>query len=289
MNGILLVDKPQGWTSHDVVAKLRGVLGERRIGHSGTLDPMATGLLVVFLGRATRAVQFAEAHEKTYLAGMRTGIVTDTQDITGEVLKTSGIRPKREELLSVLPEFTGELMQLPPMYSAVKINGQRLYKLARNGVEIQRQPRPITIGELSLLGEGEGDFSLRIRCSKGTYIRTLVNDIGEKLGCGAALSSLRRITSGDFSISQAYTLEQIIQAAEESRAEGLLLPVDSLFSLYPPLSVNDEQLKKCLCGSSIPIAEPDGEYRFYAPDGSFLLLGSVCGGVMTTVKSFFEV
>lgn len=289
MNGILLVDKPQGWTSHDVVAKLRGVLGERRIGHSGTLDPMATGLLVVFLGRATRAVQFAEAHEKTYLAGMRTGIVTDTQDITGEVLKTSGIRPKREELLSVLPEFTGELMQLPPMYSAVKINGQRLYKLARNGVEIQRQPRPITIGELSLLGEGEGDFSLRIRCSKGTYIRTLVNDIGEKMGCGAALSSLRRITSGDFSISQAYTLEQIIQAAEESRAEGLLLPVDSLFSLYPPLSVNDEQLKKCLCGSSVPIAEPDGEYRFYAPDGSFLLLGSVCGGVMTTVKSFFEV
>ncbi len=289
MNGILLVDKPQGWTSHDVVAKLRGVLGERRIGHSGTLDPMATGLLVVFLGRATRAVQFAEAHEKTYLAGMRTGIVTDTQDITGEVLKTSGIRPKREDLLSVLPEFTGELMQLPPMYSAVKINGQRLYKLARNGVEIQRQPRPITIGELSLLGEGEGDFSLRIRCSKGTYIRTLVNDIGEKMGCGAALSSLRRITSGDFSISQAYTLEQIIQAAEESRAEGLLLPVDSLFSLYPPLSVNDEQLKKCLCGSSIPIAEPDGEYRFYAPDGSFLLLGSVCGGVMTTVKSFFEV
>ncbi len=289
MNGILLVDKPQGWTSHDVVAKLRGVLGERRIGHSGTLDPMATGLLVVFLGRATRAVQFAEAHEKTYLADMRTGIVTDTQDITGEVLKTSGIRPKREELLSVLPEFTGELMQLPPMYSAVKINGQRLYKLARNGVEIQRQPRPITIGELSLLGEGEGDFSLRIRCSKGTYIRTLVNDIGEKLGCGAALSSLRRITSGDFSISQAYTLEQIIQAAEESRAEGLLLPVDSLFSLYPPLSVNDEQLKKCLCGSSVPIAEPDGEYRFYAPDGSFLLLGSVCGGVMTTVKSFFEV
>ena len=289
MNGILLVDKPQGWTSHDVVAKLRGVLGERRIGHSGTLDPMATGLLVVFLGRATRAVQFAEAHEKTYLAGMRTGIVTDTQDITGEVLKTAGIRPKREELLSVLPEFTGELMQLPPMYSAVKINGQRLYKLARNGVEIQRQPRPITIGELSLLGEGEGDFSLRIRCSKGTYIRTLVNDIGEKMGCGAALSSLRRITSGDFSISQAYTLEQIIQAAEESRAEGLLLPVDSLFSLYPPLSVNDEQLKKCLCGSSVPIAEPDGEYRFYAPDGSFLLLGSVCGGVMTTVKSFFEV
>ena len=289
MNGILLVDKPQGWTSHDVVAKLRGVLGERRIGHSGTLDPMATGLLVVFLGRATRAVQFAEAHEKTYLADMRTGIVTDTQDITGEVLKTSGIRPKREDLLSVLPEFTGELMQLPPMYSAVKINGQRLYKLARNGVEIQRQPRPITIGELSLLGEGEGDFSLRIRCSKGTYIRTLVNDIGEKLGCGAALSSLRRITSGDFSISQAYTLEQIIQAAEESRAEGLLLPVDSLFSLYPPLSVNDEQLKKCLCGSSVPIAEPDGEYRFYAPDGSFLLLGSVCGGVMTTVKSFFEV
>ena len=156
-------------------------------------------------------------------------------------------------------------------------------------MEIQRQPRPITIGELSLLGEGEGDLSLRIRCSKGTYIRTLVNDIGEKLGCGAALSSLRRITSGDFSISQAYTLEQIIQAAEESRAEGLLLPVDSLFSLYPPLSVNDEQLKKCLCGSSIPIAEPDGEYRFYAPDGSFLLLGSVCGGVMTTVKSFFEV
>ncbi len=289
MNGILLVDKPQGWTSHDVVAKLRGVLGERRIGHSGTLDPMATGLLVVFIGRATRAVQFAENHEKTYLAGMRTGIVTDTQDITGETLECSGIHPGKDDLLAVFPEFTGQISQIPPMYSAVKINGQKLYKLARNGVEIQRSARPVTIKELSLLDmEGE-DFYLRITCSKGTYIRTLVHDMGQVLGCGAALSSLRRLMAGGLDLSDALTIQEISSLAEKGEISERLLPVDSLFSDKPSFIVTDTQLQKCLCGNSFSAEAGDGEYRVYAPDGSFLLLGSVKDGLMTTVKSFFEV
>ena len=196
MNGILLVDKPQDWTSHDVVAKLRGVFGERRIGHSGTLDPLATGLLVVFLGRATKAVEFSEAAEKEYVAHLRLGLETDTQDITGTVLRTSSEVPDRSALEAVLPQFRGEICQLPPMYSAIKVNGKKLYEIARKGGEVERQSRQITIHELTLLGEENGDYLLRVRCSKGTYIRTLCHDIGQALGCGGVMTALRRTQIG---------------------------------------------------------------------------------------------
>ena len=182
MNGILLIDKPQGWTSHDVVAKLRGLLGQRRIGHSGTLDPMATGLLIVLLGRATRAAEFAEAQEKEYIAGLRLGLVTDTQDITGRVLERHDADVSPQELESVLNNFRGDLMQLPPMYSAIKIGGKKLYQLARKGQEVERRPRPVRISRLEIAGEIEGGYSLLVQCSKGTYIRTLCHDIGQALG-----------------------------------------------------------------------------------------------------------
>ena len=289
MNGIILVDKPMGFTSHDVVAKLRGILHERRIGHSGTLDPMATGLLVVFVGRATRAVEFAESHEKEYIAGLRPGIVTDTQDITGEVLKTSQKTVSQKELFEVLPEFTGEIMQIPPMYSAIKVDGRKLYDLARSGVEIERKSRPVTIKKLEIIGEEAGDFILRVVCSKGTYIRTLCNDIGQRLGAGAALSSLRRTLVGDFSIENAHTIDEIRELAEKGELDKILLPVDTLFAEYPPFTVSEQQRKRCLCGNSFETSETDGKYRVYDGNGGFLMLGNVEKGIMSTVKSFFEV
>ncbi len=289
MNGIILVDKPQGFTSHDVVAKLRGILHERRIGHSGTLDPMATGLLVVFVGRATRAVEFAESHEKEYIAGLRTGVVTDTQDITGTVLRTSAKTVSKIELLEVLPEFTGDIMQVPPMYSAIKVQGQKLYDLARNGVEIERSSRTVTIKKLEIIGEEAGDFVLRVVCSKGTYIRTLCHDIGECLGTGAALSSLRRIVAGIFSIENAHTIDEIRELVEKGELDKAIMPVDTLFGEYPTFTVSEFQLKKCLCGNSFETTEADGKYRVYDANGGFLMLGNVEKGIMRTIKSFFEV
>ena len=196
MNGILIVDKPAGWTSHDVVAKLRGLLGEKRIGHGGTLDPMATGVLPVFVGRATRAVEFMENAGKEYEALLRPGLETDTQDTTGRVLRETPVKLTAAELEAVLPAFCGEIEQLPPMYSAIKVQGKKLYEYARKGQEAERKPRRVTIERLELLGERKGDFLLRVACSKGTYIRTLCADIGEKLGCGAAMAGLRRTRAG---------------------------------------------------------------------------------------------
>lgn len=289
MNGILLIDKPEGWTSHDVVAKLRRILGERRIGHSGTLDPMATGLLVVFVGRATRAVEFAESHEKEYIAGMRFGMSTDTQDITGAVLRESAQKPSKEELLRVLPQFRGELLQTPPMYSALKVGGKKLYELARSGVEVERKSRKVTISELEMLGEENGDYLFRVVCSKGTYIRTLCSDIGDTLGCGAALSSLRRTRAGRFSVDDAITIDKAEQLAGEGRAQELLMPVEALFGEFPALTINDKQKKKCLCGNRFSVEAEDGCYRVFDEGGSFLMLGSAENGEMSTVKSFFEV
>lgn len=289
MNGILLVDKPEGFTSFDVVAKLRGILHERRIGHSGTLDPMATGLLVVFVGRATRAVEFAESHEKEYFAALRQGIVTDTLDITGAVLETSEKTFSRDELLSVLPEFTGDLMQIPPMYSAIKIGGKKLYELARKGVEIERESRKVTIKKLELVGEENGDFVLRVVCSKGTYIRTLVSDIGQRLGTGAALSKLRRTSAGAYSVNNAYTLDEISELAQKGGLDTIFKPIDSLFEEYPRFTLTEQQLKRCLNGNSFEAPIADGKYRAYDEYESFLMLGNVENGIMSTVKSFFEV
>ena len=290
MNGILLIDKPAGWTSMDVCAKLRGILGERRIGHSGTLDPMATGLLVVFLGRATRAVEFAEADEKTYEAGLRIGITTDTQDVTGTVLSETPVSVPDAALDAVLAQFRGEIDQIPPMYSAIKVNGQKLYQLARKGREVERKPRRITIFSLERTGKNAGgDILLRVRCSKGTYIRTLCHDVGAALGCGGAMSALRRTHAGAFSIAQAHTLEAVQAAADAGNAETLLLPVDTLFSALPEQTLSAAQEKAVRNGGSFTCSETPGRYRLYGRSGEFLALGELRDGAMRSVKSFFEV
>lgn len=289
MNGIILIDKPQGWTSHDVVGKLRGILHERRIGHSGTLDPLATGLLVVFIGRATRAVEFAEADRKEYIAGLRLGMSTDTQDITGRIISKETDIPDEPEVRIAIERFRGELEQIPPMYSAVKIGGKKLYELARKGESIERKPRHITIFGLEITGRSDNDYILDVVCSKGTYIRTLCHDIGAALGCGGCMSSLRRTKSGVFSVDNAYTIAEIQEAADRGKEEKLLLPIDTLFAGYTKLSVDADSEKKLKNGCIINTSSPDGRFRVYSEDGEFLLLGDVKDGVMKTVKNFFEV
>jgi len=289
MNGILLIDKPSGWTSSDVVAKLRGILHERRIGHAGTLDPMATGLLVVFVGRATRAVEFAEAHSKRYLASMRLGLVTDTQDISGRVLEEHEVTVGESELLSALDAFRGELEQIPPMYSAIKVNGKKLYEIARKGGEVERKSRKIFISELELLGRDAEDYQIAVSCSKGTYIRTLCHDIGMSLGCGACMSALRRVRSGEFTIDASHSIEDVQRAACEGRVESLLIPVDSLFSGYAVTTASPAQERKLRCGNPVKSELSDGDYRVYSETGEFLLIARVEQRQLKTVKSFFEV
>lgn len=289
LNGIILVDKPCDWTSHDVVGKLRGVLHERRIGHSGTLDPMATGLLVVFVGRATRAVEFAEADSKEYIAGLRLGLSTDTQDTTGNALKTCDSLPTRVKLESALEAFKGEISQIPPMYSAIKVGGKKLYELARRGESIERRPRTVTIDKLEIIGEDNGDYILDVVCSKGTYIRTLCNDIGDYLGCGGCMSSLRRVKAGAFSVNQAHTIDDIRDAADNGGLDSVLIPVDRLFSTYPALTANEAAERKLRNGNIIKVNAPNGTYRVYTETGGFLLLGEVVEGKLRTIKSFFEV
>lgn len=284
ISGIILVDKPQDWTSHDVVAKLRGILKERRIGHAGTLDPMATGLLTVFVGRATRAVPFAENDRKRYIAMMRTGFATDTQDITGSVISESGRTASEAEVLSVLPRFTGDIEQIPPMYSAVKVKGKKLYELARRGETVERKPRKINIGKLELIGRDGDDFVLDVSCSKGTYIRSLCNDIGDAIGCQACLSALRRVEAGAFSVSDAHGLDEIAASPEK-----FLLPLDTLFSEFPKLVLNERLTSKLKCGNILSIKASDGRYRVYGEQGDFLALCELCEGKLKTVKSFFEV
>lgn len=287
MSGILLVDKPAGWTSHDVVGRLRRMTGQRRIGHSGTLDPMATGLLVVFLGRATRAVEFAEGHDKAYTALLRPGVVTDTLDTTGAVLATSPERPTQSELEAALGAFRGEIEQLPPMYSALKYNGKKLYEIARAGGEVERKPRPVTIYRLECTGERDGDFVLEVECSKGTYIRTLCDDIGRALGCGACMSGLRRTRAGGFDVRDALTIEEI----ERRGAENCLLPVDALFAGRPVVLLKDARAEKALRNGMDVKFDADfaGECRVYAESGEFLALCRAEGGALKTIKSFFEV
>lgn len=288
MNGILLIDKPLDWTSSDVVAKLRGVLHEKRLGHSGTLDPMATGLLVLFAGRATRAVQFAESHEKRYLAHLRLGVTTDTQDITGSVLKTAPADISSQELEAALAGFRGRISQVPPMYSAIKIRGQKLYELARRGESVERAPRQITISDLRLTGRDGNDWLLDVTCSKGTYIRALCNDIGEALGCGGCMSGLRRLRCGEFTLDKAHSIDEVQQAADKGEAEKLLLPVDSLFAACPAYTAGEKAERQIRCGGAPKVALAAGEYRVYSESGEFLALCRSDGQTLKTVKSFFE-
>ena len=286
MNGIVIVDKPQGWTSQDVTARLRRVFGTRRIGHGGTLDPMATGVLPVFVGRATRAVEFFEHAEKTYETVLRLGITTDTEDMTGTVLTEENVSFTEEQLQETLADFRGEILQVPPMYSALKVNGQKLCDLARKGKTVERQPRPITIHELSLVERGENTLRLRIRCSKGTYIRTLCKDIGEHLGCGGCMESLRRVAAGEYTIDEAVPLQTLLDTEEP---EKYLRDVDTMFRNYPAVTLTANQETRCRNGNAFSVSLAPGTYRAYSQGGEFLMLAKVDGGVMSTIKSFFQV
>ncbi|MCC8122472.1 MAG: tRNA pseudouridine(55) synthase TruB [Oscillospiraceae bacterium] len=289
-NGMLVIDKPAGWTSHDVVAKCRRLLSERRIGHAGTLDPMATGVLPIFVGRATRAVEFAAAEGKEYLAGLRLGLTTDTQDTTGQVLAETDADVTRERLEGVLAAFRGDILQVPPMYSALKRDGKKLYELARAGKAVERAPRPVTISALEIVDQTARDtYTLRVACSKGTYVRTLCHDIGQALGCGGAMCMLRRTKAAGFTLAQAVELPALEALAAQGEAQGLLLPVDTYFHRYPAVTVGGQACKQARNGAPFPCDVPDGLWRVYSDDGAFLLLGSCTGGSMTTIKSFFEV
>ena len=292
MQGILIVDKPTDWTSFDVIAKLRGILGTRKLGHSGTLDPMATGVLPVFCGGASKAVDLQLDHTKAYRATLKLGARTDTGDVTGTVLETAPVTAGEKELLEVLPRFVGPRMQTPPMYSAVKINGQPLYKLARQGMEVERKARPIEI--LSIQYEGspaENEYTLTVKCSKGTYIRVLLEEIAEAMGQKGTMSALRRVAAGVYTEADAHSLEEI-QAAKNAGPEALqalMLPVESVFTSLP-LLVADERLEQHLyngCPTSrYPAA--DGRYRVRNAQGQFLGLANITGGVLRVEKLFVE-
>ncbi len=278
MNGILCVNKPQGFTSFDVVAKLRGILGMKRLGHAGTLDPMATGVLPVFVGNATKACDIMPDNSKSYRAGFRLGQTSDTQDITGEVLTKSDKKISREEIEAVIPEFIGNIMQIPPMYSAVQVNGRRLYDLARQGIEVERKAREIEVESLCI-SEYDGnkrEGTLEISCGKGTYIRTIINDIGGRLGCGGIMTSLVRTSASGFTLDDCYTFEQIQQAKDENRLESLILPAERIFSSLPSLHLNEAQTRMYRNGVKLDLSRVRNIkrdctlYALYGSDNAFI-------------------
>ena len=286
MNGIVIVDKPQDWTSQDVTARLRRVFNTRRIGHGGTLDPMATGVLPVFVDRATRGVEFFEHAQKTYEAVLRLGLMTDTEDTSGTVLEEKEVHISETEFLGILPQFRGKIKQIPPMYSALKVNGQKLCDLARKGREVERQPREIEIFELECLGFDGVNARLRVRCSKGTYIRTLCKDIGVALGCGGCMAALRRVSAGEYTIEESVPLETLLETEEP---ESYLRQVDTMFRNYPAITLTEKQTLRCRNGNSFSVKMDNGTYRAYAPNGEFLMLAKAEDGIMSTIKSFWEV
>ncbi len=292
MQGILIVDKPAGWTSFDVIAKLRGVLETRKLGHSGTLDPMATGVLPVFAGPSTKAADLQPDHTKAYRARVRLGVATDTGDITGEVTATGPVQADEEAVRRVLESFVGDRMQLPPMYSAVKINGVPLYKAARAGKTVERKPRPITIHSIELVGTGgENEYDIQVSCSKGTYIRVLAEEIGQALGCPATLAALRRTRAGVWDESCAHTLEEILAAKEQgglAAVQALLLDTETAFSPLPLLEVDQKARFRLENGAPVfGLSGEAGRYRLRC-EGQFIGLGQLEDRVLRAEKLFVE-
>lgn len=281
--GILLMDKPQGFTSHDVVAKLRGILHTRRIGHGGTLDPLATGVLPVFVGGATKAADFAAAQDKEYVAGFTLGFETDTQDVTGEILRRSGQTAARVQVEQTAARFLGSQQQVPPMYSAVKVNGQKLYDLARKGKEVERPARDIFVHEMALLDfdERTQQGTLRLAVSKGTYVRTLVHDMGVSLGTLAVMHSLVRTRAGAYPLEQCHSFDEVERAAQDGTVQALLLPVDGLFAEHPAVMLTDEGAERIARGAVVfprqaaGLPQSEGALCRVYHNGRFLMLGQV--------------
>lgn len=268
VDGILNLDKPQGWTSHDVVDRVRAVAGQRRVGHAGTLDPLATGVLLVCLGQATRVTEYLMASRKVYRARVRLGITTDTYDADGQVVEQRTVEVDREAVEAALEEFRGRLLQVPPMYSALKRDGQPLHRLARRGVSVERDPRPVEVHRLEMVGWEPPELSLEVACSPGTYVRALAHDLGQALGCGAHLAGLVRLASGTFRVEDALPVDDL--TAE--RLRSALLPVDAALQDHPALHLDEAGARAVRSGRSVDGPPVDGVelLRAYDPDGTFL-------------------
>lgn len=299
MNGVIVIDKPQGFTSFDVIAVVRRLTGQRKTGHTGTLDPNATGVLPVLLGTATKAQDLIVNHDKEYLAQFRLGLTTDTLDIWGKIKSESESRVPRNEIEAVLERFCGDIEQIPPMFSAVQKNGQRLYDLARKGIEVEREPRRVTVYrlELSAFDEESQSGTLSVKCSKGTYIRTIIDDIGAALGTGAVMTALRRTFACGYSLEDCVTLDELKKLCESGKIIDRLRPTESLFKDYAALGVSEAQAKRFQNGGALDISRtalrdkntPDGTtLRVKTREGEFLGLGTVGGGLIKIKKLFLH-
>ena len=294
MTGIILLDKPKDITSFGAVARVRRICGEKKCGHTGTLDPMATGVLTIMLGGATRFCELLPSHDKAYIASFRLGTVTDTLDITGKVLETREVNVAAEQVKAKAKDFVGDISQLPPMYSAVSVNGQRLYDLARQGIEVERKAREVTVFSIDFLAENEqtGEYEIAVECSSGTYIRTLIADLGEALGCGAVLTDLRRTKANGFEISKAVTLEKLEEAMKNGEIESVLIPVDKALEEYPVIKVSEAQAKRFRNGGELDLQRLKyprmlGIFRVYDPEDNFIGLGEIGTGDSLTIKRVF--
>ncbi|MBR3781291.1 MAG: tRNA pseudouridine(55) synthase TruB [Clostridia bacterium] len=282
MTGIILLDKPKDITSFGAVARVRRICGEKKCGHTGTLDPMATGVLTVMLGGATRFIELLPSHNKAYRASFRLGTTTDTLDITGKILETREVNVTAKEVKEKINDFIGDINQLPPMYSAVSVNGQRLYDLARQGIEVERKSRQVTVFSIDVLSENEeaGEYVILVECSSGTYIRTLISDLGEALGCGAVMTDLRRTKANGFEIENAVTLEQLEEAVNSGKISDLLIPVDRALEEYPVIKVSEAQAKRFRNGGELSLERLKyprmlGFFRVYDPNGNFIGIGEI--------------
>ncbi|MBQ2903469.1 MAG: tRNA pseudouridine(55) synthase TruB [Clostridia bacterium] len=295
MTGIILLDKPEGITSFGAIARVRRICSEKKCGHTGTLDPMATGVLTIMLGGATRFCELLPGHDKAYTASFRLGTVTDTLDITGKVLETREVTATAEQVKEKLAEFVGEISQLPPMYSAVSVDGKRLYELARQGIEVERKARQVTVYSIEMLSENEesGEYTISVECSSGTYIRTLISDLGEALGCGAVMTALRRTKANGFGIENAVTLEELADAAENGTLENLVIPVEKALEGYPVIKVSAAQAKRFSNGGELDLQRLKyprmlGYFRIYDPENRFIGLGEIGTGDSLAVKRVYQ-
>lgn len=294
MTGIILLDKPEGITSFGAVARIRRICSEKKCGHTGTLDPMATGVLTVMLGGGTRFIELLPSHDKAYTATFRLGTVTDTLDITGKVIETREVNVTAEQVREKTKDFVGEISQLPPMYSAVSVDGQRLYDLARQGIEVERTPRNVTVFSIDMLSENEetSEYEISVECSSGTYIRTLISDLGEALGCGAVMTKLRRTKANGFGIENAVTLEQLEAASENGTLDEIVIPVEKALGDYPMIKVTAAQAKRFRNGGELDLQRlkyqrMPGYFRIYDPEDNFIGLGEIGMGDSLAVKRVF--
>ncbi|MDD5921253.1 MAG: tRNA pseudouridine(55) synthase TruB [Oscillospiraceae bacterium] len=293
LSGILLIDKPEGFTSFDVVAKVRGIARTRKVGHGGTLDPMATGVLPLFLGAATKACDILPDQTKAYEAWFRLGQTTDTQDCTGKVLSEREVSCTAAQVEEALSWFRGDFLQMPPMYSAIWVQGRRLYDLAREGVEVERQSRPVTVHELRLLEAREENhlYKIYVSCSKGTYVRTICHDVGQTLGCGAVMTGLRRVISSGYRVEDAITIEQAQQMADADTLREKVLPVETAFTAYEKIRLTAKNARLFqngvrLSSSRVGCAGIKGDFCVFGPDGQFLGLGCEEQGELRIRKLF---